>query len=103
MLRDNLRRYTGTESHEVRIAYDVLGAAYAREALPPQKRNFTERSDGRVELVLRLNNLVDIEKEVLRAGEHAEALAPIALRRRVRDVLRAALKQYEDLEDHGAE
>ncbi len=33
------------------------------------------------------NNLVDVEKEVL---------APASLRRRVRDVLRAVLKQYEN-------
>ncbi len=39
-----------------------------------------ERADGRLQITLQLNNLVDIRTEVLRHGPDAEVIAPAALR-----------------------
>jgi proteasome accessory factor B len=94
VLRGNLRRFTGKGDYEIRIALDAMAAAYARDQPWHASQTLTERPDGRCELALRLNNLVDVEKDVLRCGEHAEVLSPPELRTRLHEIHRAALAHY---------
>src|SRR5688572_11479295 len=84
-LRGALGRFVGEKEHEVRVALDEHAAFYARENPWHASQVLTERSDGRVELTMRVDGLVDARNAVLRWGEHAEVVAPAELRKEVRD------------------
>jgi len=93
-LQGSLGRFAGDAEIEVRIAFAPKVAGYARENFRHASRQFAALPDGRTQLTLRLNNLVDIKNTVLAYGEHAEVLAPRALREQVRAALATALAQY---------
>lgn len=88
-------RYAGNEKHEVRIALRGAAAAHARDSAWHSSQRNTTLPDGRTEIALQLNNLVDILQIVLRCGDQAEVLSPAPLREKVRQTLAAALRVYE--------
>ena len=89
-----LGRFGGDADIEVQIAFSARVAGYARENFRHPSRKFSPLPGGRTLLTLRLNNLVDIRNTVLAYGEHAEVIAPAALRDEVRASLQASLAHY---------
>jgi predicted DNA-binding transcriptional regulator YafY len=74
---------------------DVIAAAYAKKPKWHPSQELTPMADGRTELKVRVDNLVEIEKDLLRWGEHAEVLSPPELRTRMWQIYRAAPLLYE--------
>lgn len=94
-LQGCLGRFAGNENHEVRLALDAVAAADANETPWHDHQVLAPLPDGRLQLTVRLNNLIDVRNLVLGWGAHVEVLAPAALRAEVREVHRAALALYE--------
>ena len=61
----------------------------------PSQQHIARPNDA-VEITLRLNNLIEVKHDILKWGEHAEVIAPLALRTAVRESLLAAAKLYQD-------
>jgi predicted DNA-binding transcriptional regulator YafY len=95
VLQGNLGCFTGCENHEVRILLRDAAAVRARETPWLGMEAMEELPDGRLEITLRLNNLVDVVNAVLHWGPLAEALSPPELRTRVHEQLKATLALYE--------
>ena len=93
-LRGSLGRFTGEGDHEVRIVFDGMVAPYVRENPWHPSQFIVERPDGAIEVTLRLNNLIDVERRVLACGAHAEVVAPAELRETVRSAAAAMLARY---------
>lgn len=93
-LRGSLGRFTGEGEHEVRVALDAIAAPYVRERPWHPSQVATERADGGIEVTLRLNNLIDVERRVLACGAHAEVLAPPELRSAVGEAALATAGRY---------
>lgn len=74
---------TGTENHQVRLRFSQLAADHVRDRYWHESQEFHELPDGRLELTLRLADLIEVERLVLQWGGHAEALAPPELRTRL--------------------
>lgn len=74
---------TGTENHHVRIRFSKLAADHVRDRFWHESQEFVSLPDGRLELCLRLADLLEVERLILQWGGHAEALAPAALRKRL--------------------
>lgn len=79
-LRGSLGRFTGQEDIAVRLAFDPELAPYLRERPWHTSQIIAERSDGSIEVTLRLNNLTDVRRHLLACGRHVEVLAPAELR-----------------------
>jgi len=94
MLRGNLGAFTGTERHTIRLRLRDHAAADARKKKWHDSQTRAELPDGRLEITLHLNNLVDITRRVLHWGPQVEVLSPAELIARVRTDLQAALAQY---------
>ena len=73
----------GTESHHVRIRFSPLAADHVRDRFWHESQEFTPLPDGRLELSLKLADLLEVERLILQWGGHAEALEPAELRARV--------------------
>jgi predicted DNA-binding transcriptional regulator YafY len=73
----------GTENHQVRIRFSTLAADHVRDRFWHESQEFKELSDGRLELSLRLADLLEVERLILQWGGHAEALEPLELRTRL--------------------
>ncbi|HTO02754.1 MAG TPA: WYL domain-containing protein [Opitutus sp.] len=93
-LRGSLGRFTGDQDHVVRIAFDTAVAPYIREKPWHPSQTITTRSDGAIEVTLRLNNLIDVERRILACGAHAEVLAPAELRETIRLAAAAMLARH---------
>jgi len=93
-LRGSLGRFTGDGDHEVRIALDATVAPYVREPPWHSSQAIVDRPDGGIEVTLRLNNLIDIERRVLACGAHAEVLAPTELRNAISAAAAAMLTRH---------
>jgi proteasome accessory factor B len=89
-----LGRFSGDTAYDVRFALDREAAFYAREEPWHASQQLVERPDGRVELTMRVNGLVDARNLAIRWGEHVEVLSPPELREDVRQTLKAALQSY---------
>ncbi len=94
-LRGSLGRFTGEGEYEVRIACDATIAPYLREHPWHSSQVITERTNGSIEVSLRLNNLIDVQRRILACGRHAEVLAPAELREALRAEARAMAAHYE--------
>ena len=94
MLRGNLGAYTGTEQHTIRLRLRDHAANDARKKKWHDSQTREELPDGRLEITLQLNNLVDITHRVLYWGPQVEVLSPPELLARVRAAMQAALAQY---------
>jgi predicted DNA-binding transcriptional regulator YafY len=101
-LRGSLGRFSGAGEHEVRIALDAVAAPYVRERPWHASQKIVERPDGGIELTLRLNNLIDIERRVLACGAHAEVLAPAELRETLRAAAASMLARYTPAQESPA-
>ena len=98
-VRNSMGAFASEQEHEARLALDAHAAYYAREAPWHGSQRLRDLPDGRVEMTLRVNHLIDVKNAVLGWGEHVEVLAPAELRQAVRDAHRAALARYEDHEE----
>lgn len=94
-LGGSLGRFVGDTEHAVRIAFDATAAPYVRERPWHPSQTLVERSDGGIEATFRLNHLNDIERRVLACGAHAEVLAPVELRERIRAVAAAMHARHQ--------
>ena len=79
---------------EIRVRFDAFAAQLVREREWHSSQKLKELPEGRLERTLTLENLQEIERWVLGWGEHAEVLAPSALRDSVRTSLRKASAFY---------
>lgn len=79
-LGGSLGRFTGATEHVVRIAFDGTAAPYVRETPWHPSQINRELSDGTLEVNLRLNNLIDIQRRLLACGCHAKVIGPPELR-----------------------
>ncbi len=93
-LRGSLGRFTGATEHAVRIVFDATTAPYVRENPWHSSQTIIERPAGAIEVSLRLNNLIDVERRLLACGAHAEVLAPAELRETLRTAATATLAHY---------
>lgn len=94
-LRGSIGAYTGREEHEVRLLACDHAAVFAEEEGFHRSQTLVHRADGRVEVTLRLNNLVEIKYELLRWVGEVEVLSPASLRAAIGAAHRAALVPYE--------
>ena len=78
------------------IAFDATAAPYVRENPWHPSQTIAECAGGGIEIALRLNNLIDIERRILACGAHAEVLAPPELRETLRRVSAAMLARYPE-------
>jgi len=86
-------RYVGAVLHEVRLHFDPYAAPFIRERRWHPSQVFTDQIDGGVEVSLRVNHLLDVQRWVLSWGAHAEALAPAELRNSIaREVVALAVR-----------
>lgn len=76
--------FTGKKDWDVRVRFDEFAAPYIRERRWHPSQTIADRSGGGIEVALRLNNLIDVQRWVLGWGGHAEVLAPAELRNAVR-------------------
>ena len=93
-LRSALGRFVGETEQEVRIIVDAGVAPYLRERPWHPSQTITEGGNGSIEVTFRLNHLNDIERRVLACGAHAEVLAPVELRERLRTAAAALHARY---------
>ncbi len=93
-LAGSLGRFVGDTEHEVRLAIDAEAAPYLRERPWHPSQKITERADGGIEVALRVNHLNDVERRILSCGIHAEVLAPLELRERLRGTAAALHARY---------
>lgn len=96
ILAGNFGAFTGNEDHCVRVRLRGAAAVDAREGPWHKTQVLIEQPDGRVEITLQLNNLVEVKHEILRWGELAEVLEPAALRTAVRESLTGAAALYQN-------
>ena len=93
-VRQCMGAFASGEEHEVRLALDAHAAYYARERPWHGSQRLRDRPDGRVEMTLRVNHLIDVKNAVLGWSEHVEVLAPAELRTQVITSLDAARGRY---------
>lgn len=95
-LRGSLGRFTGPDEIDVRLRFDAIAAPYVRERpWHASQHVLSTAPDGSLEIELRLNNLIDVQRRVLACGQHIEVLAPSTLRETIRTELRAMLARHE--------
>lgn len=95
-LRGSLGRFTGAgEETEVRLAFDAELAPYLRERPWHSSQTIAARSDGSIEITLRLNHLTDLRRHILACGRHVEVLAPATLRETIRAEATALATRHE--------
>lgn len=95
-LRGSLGRFTGGGDHEVRLVFDATVAPYVRENPWHPSQAMRARPGGAIEVTLRLNNLIDVQRRVLACGAHVEVLAPPALRAAIRTAAAALAARHAD-------
>ncbi|MBP7141845.1 MAG: transcriptional regulator [Opitutaceae bacterium] len=79
-LKGSLGRFTGEKEIEVLLNFSAIAAPYVRERPWHFTQHIEERPDGSIQVRLRLNNLVDIQRRILANGRHVEVLEPPDLR-----------------------
>jgi predicted DNA-binding transcriptional regulator YafY len=94
--------FTGDKIEEVRVRFDAFAAPYIRERRWHPSQTLSELpGQGRVEVTLRLNNLIDVRRWILSWGAHVEVLAPKELREAVRAEAAALLARHTCEENEG--
>lgn len=76
----------GGKTQRVRIRFDAWAARLVGERFWHESQEMEPRPGGEMVLRLELGNLEEVERWVLGWGEHAEVLAPKALRERIRRI-----------------
>ena len=88
-------RYSGGPLKEVRLRFDAYAAPFIRERRWHPSQVLTDLPDGGVEVALRVNHLLDVQRWVLSWGAHAEALAPTELRTAVASEIAVLAARYK--------
>jgi predicted DNA-binding transcriptional regulator YafY len=78
----------------VRLRFSPFAARYIREKVWHPSQKLRTWRDGRVDLMLRVNHLLEIKRWVLSYGVECEVLEPDELRRQVAQDLERASLQY---------
>lgn len=86
----------GREPYEVELRFDAYQARWIRERVWHPSQQVEEHPDGGLTLRLRVGGEGDLLRWVLGYGSHVEVISPAALRERVADELRRALKHYAE-------
>jgi predicted DNA-binding transcriptional regulator YafY len=87
-------RGTG-EPRRIRLLFSSEMARYVRERTCHPTQQQKEHKDGRLELSLQVNHLLEVKRWVLSYGAGCEVLEPEELRDEVQDELRRTLRLYE--------
>lgn len=90
----SLGRFTGDNEVIVRLRFNTTAAPHLRERSWHASQTIAKQTDGSIEVTLRLNNLVDVQRRVLSSGRHVEVLAPPELRASVAAELHAMAQSY---------
>jgi len=93
-LRGNLGRFTGSQDVEVRLLFEAALRPYVRECPWHSSQILIDRANGRVEMTLRLNNLIDVRRRILACGAQVKVLAPPELSDAIRAEARALVRRY---------
>lgn len=93
-LLGSVGRFTGDEEIEVRLKFDAIAAPYIRERPWHTSQHIESNSDGSIEVTLRLNNLIDVQRRVLANGRHVEVLSPPELRANLAADIAALAQTY---------
>lgn len=93
-LRGNLGRFTGGRDVEVRLLFEAALRPYVRERPWHSSQILIDRADGRVEMTLRLNNLIDVRRRILACGAQVKVLAPPELSDAIRAEAGALVRRY---------
>lgn len=83
---------------KVVLRFDRTTAELVERAPFADRQQVTKEGDGRVRVTFRTNALFEVEREVLRWGEHVEVLAPAGLRERMRQVAEGMVGMYGEPE-----
>jgi proteasome accessory factor B len=95
-LAGSMGRFTGEGDIEVRLAFDADIAGYIRERPWHHSQQHTEIAGGSLEVTLRLNNLIDVQRRLLSCGRHVRVIAPATLRASIRNEVEAMLILHLD-------
>jgi proteasome accessory factor B len=79
-LAGSFGRFVGKLEIDVTVRFDAFSAPFIRERQWHPSQILRELPGNEVEVSLKVNHLVDVQRWVLSWGSHAEALAPIELR-----------------------
>jgi predicted DNA-binding transcriptional regulator YafY len=93
-LAGSLGRFTGEKTVEVVLRFDATAAPYVRERPWHGSQTLRVLPDGVVEITLRLNNLIDVQRRVLACGRHVEVLSPPELCASIAAELAALAQTY---------
>ena len=84
----------GEGNHVVKVRFDAVAADHIRERVWHESQEMRDLPGGALELTLRLGALPEVERWILGWGMHAEVLAPVELRERVRDTAAGLAQRY---------
>jgi len=87
--------FSGRQEFDVRVWFDTFAAPFIRERHWHHSQEIVAGRDGGIEVRLRLNNLIDVQRWLLAWGSHAEALAPAELREAVAHEVAALARRYK--------
>lgn len=98
LFRDSIGIWAGAEPEacRIRVRLSETWTVYARHHRWHESQRITrDLEDGGVELEFRVRPCPEFEQWILRFGEGAEVLEPVALRERIAGRLKAAAGRYE--------
>jgi proteasome accessory factor B len=87
--------FVGSGNHEVHLRFDPFAGRLVSERKWHDSQTLKPRSDGGVDMTLKLGSLEEIERWVLGWGAHVRVLAPASLVKRVASIAREVHAQYE--------
>lgn len=93
-LGGSMGRFTGENEIVARLRFDPTAAPYVRERPWHTSQVLTELPGGAVEITLKLNNLIDLQRRVLACGRHVEVLAPLDFRENLRQEAEAMVVRF---------
>lgn len=93
-LQGSLGRFTGEKEIEVHLRFSATAAPYVRERPWHFSQTIIDSADGGIQVHLRLNNLIDVQRRILANGRHVEVLAPKELRASIAAEAAAIAEKY---------
>lgn len=93
-LSDSFGVFKGRERHRVRIRFDAFAARLVSERQWHSSQKTKRLADGEIELSMTLGSLEEVERWILSWGEHATALDPPRLTKRLREVTAGLARRY---------
>lgn len=95
IFRAPLDREDEDQRFEAVLRFDPLAARYVTEMEWHASQRTAPLEGGGLEIRMTLESSVELERFVLEWGEHVEVVEPKALRERIAERLRAALRRYD--------